>query len=286
MFISLRQGSSTLPRPLRLGTARRHRYRRHAFTLVELLVVIGIIALLISILMPALSKARQQAKTVQCLSNLRQMGHAWSIYMAENRGHLIEYMWYKDDNNQKYNPDTVYNGYWVGILFQYKFQPAALLCPEAADPMEFNVNKGMGLVQKAWTGEFQTSTPVAIKRDKNTWRVGSYGFNRYLTRKYNGFGSKVTSVKPSSEVPMFLDCLWADLKPENLAKGTSAPYNGTNAIPAPPNLSGQGLQESSPYEAWRMLIARHGRAINICFADGHAATVRWKTCTSSPGRET
>jgi prepilin-type processing-associated H-X9-DG protein len=137
--------------------------------------------------------------------------------------------------------------------------------------MEFNVNKGMGLVQKAWTGQFQTSTPVAIKRDKQNWRVGSYGFNRYLTRKYNGFGSKATSVKPSSEVPMFLGCLWADLKPENLTSGRT--YNGSNGLPPPPNLSGQGLQESSPYEAWRMLIARHGRAINICFADGHAATV-------------
>ena len=61
---------------------------RGAFTLVELLVVIGIIALLVSILLPALNKAREDAKRVRCLSNQRQLVMAWQMYASDNKGHF------------------------------------------------------------------------------------------------------------------------------------------------------------------------------------------------------
>ena len=88
------------------------------FTLVELLVVIGIIALLISILLPSLQKARSAANAVACASNMRQYGLAVYQYSMDNKGYFPLF----DDSVSGFSPESV----WWNTLAKYLSQPQNL----------------------------------------------------------------------------------------------------------------------------------------------------------------
>ncbi len=118
--------------------------KRGAFTLVELLVVIGIIAVLIAILLPALNAARRQSQSIACLSNLRSIGLAFQLYGNDNRGIILPTFAYDGDLadiwaiiliNGKYLPNPrIIDG---GAAAPNQAAPSSvLICPGA--PTEFS----------------------------------------------------------------------------------------------------------------------------------------------------
>lgn len=102
--------------------------RRNGFTLVELLVVIGIIALLIGILMPALSRARKQAQATACMSNMRQVGQQMMMYSQNFKGWLFP---------PGGGSDSPVSERWPVYVFSpARHDPPELVCPTDVAPAE------------------------------------------------------------------------------------------------------------------------------------------------------
>src|SRR5947199_5319939 len=127
---------------------------RKGFTLIELLVVIGVIALLISMLLPALARARESANTVACASNLRQMGIAMGMYISANKG------WAPSARSDAGGGD-----YWCEFLAEY-LEAGFKNVPGAQEPKK--------------TGIFKCPS-YTVPPFPNDYFTFGYGFNLYLT---------------------------------------------------------------------------------------------------------
>lgn len=129
------------------------RTSRRGFTLVELLVVIGIIALLISILLPALGKARQQAQQVVDLSNIRQVAVAILTYSTDNMGRMLPAEVRADAVNPADKPLTlnrIMDTSWTALTKQYKIPSSAYGCNSMANIQDYWSR--FGLYQMSYNG--------------------------------------------------------------------------------------------------------------------------------------
>ena len=120
-----------------------------AFTLVELLVVIGIIALLISILLPSLTKAQAYAKKVKCMSNMRQVYIELQMYANANRGWLFPTRDIAPWTYGYVGPGTDPNMVWTTMVFG-KCDPPIMMCPTDLGNFPDQAENGLPVAATFW----------------------------------------------------------------------------------------------------------------------------------------
>ncbi len=231
--------------------------RRNGFTLIELLVVISIIALLISILLPSLGKARQSARDLTCATNLKSIGQALAVYATDYKG-----WWPKAAGNLPGQPgNTAPRDLWHRVA----------LYPRIYDttPDPTGVDNTYAYLKKT-VFECPAAT---LNWDQVTASDISYGMAAQLTytrgsnstTKHGGPDKykKITNLNYPSQTATVMD--------DNM------PWAGTGLTPT--SYSAGAAWQADWNDQWLALqraLVRHNNRINVVFFDGHASPVNYE----------
>jgi len=219
--------------------------QKRGFTLIELLVVISIIALLMSMLMPALARVRKQAKAVACQMELKQWATVWNVYFNENNNLLVD------------------NIHWPGPLRPYYEDVDLLKCPSAtktqdeggrspyvcwSEPAETKARYGTGTESVVSDNPGLIWIDYAGSYNMNGWCMSIENNNRLFELIWI-----TPDVKQGDRIPLLLD-------------GGGRSFN-TVPLPEdePPMYDGE--IEAGDEEINRVCINRHEGGINVLYLD-------------------
>lgn len=177
--------------------------RSWGFTLIELLVVVAIIALLISILLPSLNAAREQARATKCGANLHHVGQATHAHLAESRWFPPSYVYpSRDEGSFELTPENMQNGqnprrefgyqHWSYYLYSGgKVNDEAFQCPAIPKGGAPRTNPGRDAAdwEPGQIDDRGDSTPPGLLQDKQARRIGFLGNATVLPR--NKFTSNI-----------------------------------------------------------------------------------------------
>lgn len=252
-----------------------------AFTLVELLVVIGIIALLISILLPALNRARMQAQTIKCAANLRSLGQMTAIYTANYKSMPPLSQWANGGFT-----NNLFRGYTIWGLLGVKAGTKNAVCP-TAESMD----------APSWT--LGNDPKRALYSYKYNWLISGSETNagvaphlphatlRDSTPSYDG--NPMKNVRFSSETLLFVCFPQLVAWQTDDQLGSDRGMNGASVKPASTARTVNGAKVQSirgmapshgklTQSKWLANLSDGSPALagdtNVCYADGSVRTVK------------
>jgi prepilin-type N-terminal cleavage/methylation domain-containing protein/prepilin-type processing-associated H-X9-DG protein len=244
--------------------------RSTGFTLIELLVVIAIIAILAAILFPVFALAREKARASSCLSNCKQIGIAYQLYIQDYDGNIPVHCNRKVGSatgTDKYLENSCYPGWISNVLRPYEKSPNIYYCPSK------NVTNGSSWVDPRHNPTVNQSDPLNPKGvNPSRGRGITYTYNE------NGLGHQDSLLSGRNEAalqePANLAVLWDSLNPWTdcwFANSSCSIWHQRDLcwyygkLPGMTGCGGRNLANT----AW------HQGGQNYVFFDGHAKFARW-----------
>jgi prepilin-type N-terminal cleavage/methylation domain-containing protein/prepilin-type processing-associated H-X9-DG protein len=256
--------------------------RKGGFTLIELLVVIAIIAILASLLLPALTKAKQRAQGIQCMGNTRQIMLCWRMYADDNNDVLAP-------NDYPYNKAGTQDGTLKTWVFGSmavnadKFFPAELVNQQLSSLAAYNQNAAL------------YKCPADIVQQQGHDRARSVSMNSCVgTRWYSAGLGGGTKAYPGAYVGEAVGGGWSTGSYAD-PNGVYRTFGKTSSFTAPGPSDTWVIMDENPYTINDPLMAipmvlvivdwpanYHGGSAGISFADGHSALHKWMDDFSPP----
>ena len=242
--------------------------RRGGFTLVELLVVIGIIAVLIGVLLPVLGNARRQARIIQCASSMRQFGQANMMYVNEQRGWCVPIKTAAGVIDPELDSTLTYIPWYMNALMRKRLMMPVPPRTQTGAGGKYNLNDWV----ENWPRELLCPEAIVSQQIKKGTVTHSYGWNRETLGRdpktkiasfSNAYAIKITQVRRPAEKMQMIDGNWFYLD----GPGFNTPADWRSKW----NVYG----EREPNASNPITVSyRHKRGANVLFYDGHVNWMR------------